>query len=61
MKEKSYKLVKSDKQKKERQSWDDYFTNIALLLAKRSTCDRANVGAVIVNKDNRIVDRKSVV
>lgn len=38
-----------------RQSWDDYFMKIAEMIATRSTCDRANVGAVIVNKDNRIV------
>lgn len=28
---------------------------LARLAAERSTCDRANVGAVIVNKENRIV------
>lgn len=55
MKKKTYTIVKSNKPKKQRQSWDSYFTNITLLLAKRSTCDRANVGAIIVNKDNRIV------
>ncbi|HSP46566.1 MAG TPA: cytidine/deoxycytidylate deaminase family protein [Clostridiaceae bacterium] len=51
----SYELVKSDKPKKVRQSWNEYFMNLAKLAAERSSCDRANVGAVIVNKDNRII------
>lgn len=38
-----------------RQSWNDYFMELAEKLATRSTCDRANVGAVIVNDFNRIV------
>jgi dCMP deaminase len=52
---KSYEMVKSDKPKKIRQSWNEYFMNLAKLAAERSSCDRANVGAVIVNKDNRII------
>ncbi|ADL52471.1 deoxycytidylate deaminase [Clostridium cellulovorans] len=55
MTEKSYTIVKSDKPKKERQGWNEYFMNLAKLAAERSTCDRANVGAVIVNSENRIV------
>ena len=35
-------------------SWDDYFLQIAKVIASRSTCPRASVGAVIV-KDNRII------
>ena len=31
-----------------RPSWNEYFLNIAHELAKRSTCERAQVGAVIV-------------
>jgi dCMP deaminase len=31
-----------------RASWDEYFMNIAHEVAKRSTCDRKHVGAVIV-------------
>lgn len=31
-----------------RTSWEDYFMNIAKQVAARSTCDRKNVGAVIV-------------
>lgn len=37
-----------------RPSWDDYFMEIALLVAKRSTCLRRSVGAVIV-KSRRIL------
>ena len=38
-----------------RVSWDEYFMQIAEMVATRSTCDRAYVGCVLVNKDNRIV------
>ncbi len=37
-----------------RPSWDDYFMSITFQVAKRSTCDRARVGATIV-KDRRIL------
>jgi dCMP deaminase len=37
-----------------RPSWEDYFMDIAMLVAKRSTCLRRAVGAVIV-KDKRIL------
>ena len=37
-----------------RPSWDEYFLEIANLVAKRSTCLRRQYGAVIV-KDNIIV------
>lgn len=37
-----------------RPSWDKYFMDIALEVAKRSTCERAQVGAVIV-KEKRIL------
>ncbi len=37
-----------------RPDWDTYFTNIARVVATRSTCPRASVGAVVV-KDNRIL------
>jgi dCMP deaminase len=33
---------------KTRVSWDEYFMNIAIQAATRSTCDRKHVGAVIV-------------
>lgn len=38
----------------ERPSWDEYFMEMARLTAKRSTCLRRNVGAVIV-KDKHII------
>lgn len=31
-----------------RASWDDYFMNIARVVASRATCDRKHVGAVLV-------------
>ena len=34
--------------KNKRVSWEKYFINIAVEVSKRSTCDRKNVGAVIV-------------
>ncbi len=37
-----------------RPSWDDYFMSITCLVAKRSTCTRRAVGAIIV-KDRRIL------
>ena len=38
-----------------RKNWKEYFMQITELVASRSTCDRAWVGCVIVNDDNRIV------
>ena len=38
----------------ERLSWDNYFILIALLASKRSSCERLNVGCVVV-KNSRIV------
>jgi dCMP deaminase len=38
----------------DRPSWDTYFMQIAFQVAKRSTCPRAAVGAVIV-RDKRIL------
>ncbi len=37
-----------------RPSWDEYFMGIALQVARRSTCSRAHVGAVVV-RDRRIL------
>ena len=37
-----------------RPSWEDYFMDIAMLVAKRSTCLRRSVGAIIV-KDKRVL------
>ena len=36
-------------------SWDEYFMGIAVLSAKRSKDPSTQVGACIVNKDNRII------
>ena len=36
-------------------SWDEYFMGIALLSAMRSKDPSTQVGACIVNKENRIV------
>lgn len=38
-----------------RKSWNEYFMEITEMVASRSTCDRAFVGCVLVNSDNRIV------
>lgn len=38
----------------ERPSWDTYFMDIAFTVAQRSTCNRANVGAVTV-RDRRML------
>lgn len=38
-----------------RPTWDTYFLRIAELVATRATCDRKHVGAVLVDKDHRIV------
>jgi dCMP deaminase len=46
------KKIVSEKQ--DRPSWEDYFMDIAILVAKRSTCLRRAVGALIV-KDKRIL------
>lgn len=37
-----------------RPSWDDYFLEVAHIVAKRATCDRGRSGCVIV-KDRRIL------
>lgn len=37
-----------------RLSWDEYFMEVAEVVAKRSTCLRRNIGAVVV-KDKRIL------
>jgi dCMP deaminase len=41
-------------EREKRPSWEEYFMDIAILVAKRSTCLRRAVGAVVV-KDRRIL------
>lgn len=36
-------------------SWDDYFLNLAVAVSARSSCPRASVGAVLVDKYNRVI------
>lgn len=38
-----------------RPDWTDTWSAFAVTMAKRSRCDRAHIGAVIVGADNRIV------
>lgn len=38
-----------------RKSWEEYFMDLAHNVAARGTCDRAYVGCVLVNNENRIV------
>ena len=38
--------------KHKRPSWEEYFLNIAGMVASRSTCDRRKVGAVVVKNKN---------
>lgn len=53
---KSYEVVSKTTQNQHiREDWHTYFMKIAKQAAKRSTCDRANVGCLIVNKRHRIV------
>jgi len=46
--------IKQEEAMAERPSWDEYFMEMAQVTAKRSTCLRRNVGAIIV-KDKHIV------
>ena len=38
-----------------RPNWKEYFMGMAKQASTRSSCIRANVGVVIVDKDNRVV------
>lgn len=37
-----------------RKSWDEYFMDMAVKVSERATCDRLNVGCILV-KNNRII------
>lgn len=52
--DKSLSSLYSEIKNLQRLSWDSYFISIALLASKRSSCERLNVGCVIV-KNQRIV------
>lgn len=39
----------------DRMSWDNYFYELAEMVASRSTCIRRHVGAVLVNEKHRIL------
>ncbi len=39
---------------KKRPTWDEYFKEIAYITAKRSSCEKLNVGCLFI-KDNRII------
>ena len=54
MKKETQSTVTSKRQTEQRPSWDEYFMDIAGLVAKRSTCLRRSVGAVLV-KDRRVL------
>jgi dCMP deaminase len=41
--------------KENRISWDEYYMEMVRLIAKRGTCPRKRVGAIIVDQQNRIV------
>ncbi|MDD4899541.1 MAG: cytidine/deoxycytidylate deaminase family protein [Candidatus Omnitrophica bacterium] len=47
-------MKKKQKNFAKRPTWDEYFLEVANLVAKRSTCHRRHVGAVLV-KDKRIL------
>lgn len=38
-----------------RKNWNEYFMDLAHMVAARGTCDRAYVGCVLVNDENRII------
>lgn len=40
--------IKQSKNVKKRPDWNEYFINIAQMVASRATCDRRKVGAIIV-------------
>lgn len=38
-----------------RKPWEEYFADMAKLVSSRSTCDRLQVGCVIVDSSNRVL------
>lgn len=47
-------LIKYISNNKSKLSWDDYFTTLAFLISNRSSCERLQVGCVLV-KDTRVI------
>lgn len=43
------------KKARPRPSWDDYFFDMARLVAKRATCPRASIGVVLVDDRHRVI------
>lgn len=54
MNNKVVSLIENIKDLDFRLDWNDYFITIAYLVSKRSSCNRLNVGCILV-KDNRII------
>lgn len=54
--ENSHLNVPNNLKKDERPSWNEYFKEIVQVTAKRSPCERLQVGCILV-KDNRIVSQ----
>jgi dCMP deaminase len=50
----AWRLYLNMTEKSDRPSWETYFMDITMLVAKRSTCQRRAVGAVLV-KDKRLL------
>ncbi len=48
------KIIETIDELKERPSWDEYFMLMALLVSKRSSCERLKVGCIITI-DNRVI------
>lgn len=42
-------------EKKERLTWDEYFTKMVLISAEKSPCERLQVGCILVDDNNRIL------
>lgn len=54
MNDKIVDLIDNIKDLNFRLDWNDYFITMAFLVSKRSSCERLNVGCILV-KDNRII------
>ena len=47
-------LIQNILRENKRIDWNTYFMSLAILISKRSACERLNVGCIIV-KDNRVI------